>query len=174
MRAATDEGERWVSRDGRGLADLAALVRKHGSAVPGLADACAALPDDPSVAVPAVVEAREDLVGRFRANDWRRDDYPRVIRQDTQIRLVVEPSGERYRLQWVHYDDWLFGGCNLWRTVCMSDRLQVLRDYIGDRVHSPGEGESGKGGVRARADRLMADLPEFAREGLWPELPARP
>lgn len=163
-RLDADGAEIWA---GRSFARLAGLVASSfASAVPGLADACRALPDDPADARP-VLRASLGLADAVRqSRDWRREDYARCIVTDGNLRLVVEPDGSAYRLQWtstvaarrVAYD---------WRTLarceCLDDvRAALLCAYNVD----------GAGPVAPDLRAALASLPERAALGSWPVLPA--
>lgn len=167
-RADAPEGEVWVAPAKHKAKTRAALLSMCPH-IEGLAEACEGLPEDPAEALPAYQAALDDCSERFARNDWRREDYGRVIVRDGNLRLVVEPSGETYRLQW--HSTKIHGPCDHWRTIKIADRLSSIREKVEAEVFAI-EGED----VPPCLDlvRAMDDLPEVAADGSWPKLPKRP
>ena len=91
--------------------------------------------------------------------DWRREDYARCIVTDGNLRLVVEPDGSAYRLQWTSTaaarrvaHDWR----TLARCECLDDvRAALLCAYNVD----------GAGPVAPDLLAALASLPERAALG---------
>lgn len=152
-------------------ATLGQLIERHGCKVDGLAAVVGKFPDDPSQAAPHVREAVEALHSAFAATDWRREGYGRVVVRDGNLRVVVEPSGEVYRLQWIARDAFLAGPSDMWLTQKMScdagDLLRYIELYVWNTESEDQE----------PCPKLVAALqaaPRFASEGEWPSLPERP
>jgi len=163
--AKADEPSRpvWI---GRGFKSLTLLLAKHSASVDGLAAACDGLPDYPGDAYPAFESAWLVMAEDFNATDWRLSDYGRVVLDGVNPRLVVDPSGKFYRLQWAERAAFDAGQCDDWKTVCVSPDLSKIRfaykHYLFERDGSDPLWNAFDG------------LPELAADGLWPYLPPRP
>jgi hypothetical protein len=160
----------WMSSR-RGCKSLRELLAKFSASVPRLASACNNLPDDPSLSFPAFSAARAELLAGFDANRWSRDDYARVVGIDGNLRLVVEPSGSVYRLQWLSRSDFLDADSPFWKSVKMSSDLSEIRSFMELRILNT---HDWNGFPCPDLVALFYGLPRFASEGVWPSLPARP
>jgi len=174
------EGETvWV---GSSYATLSAMIAKQGARFLGLADACDGLPERPTGLLPDLYDQHAEIVRRFAANDWRRDDYGRVIVRDGNLRLVVCTAGRFYRLQWICYADQQSDApCNNWLSVKISSHIGAIKSHFYSRVGDPTDPDfynpAAQTGIAHVAPRLQAafeTLPYLASDGQWPELPVRP
>jgi hypothetical protein len=173
-RGQTADGcEVWFSPPGRAPATVAKLLEKHGGQVEGLAAALSGLPADPARAVPEFQARRALLLGQFRATDWRTESYGRVVRQDANLRLVVEPSGDLYRLQWLKRARLLAGPSDRWLTLRIAPDLASIRFFLTAFVYEQDEGPDPER-LADRLDALFADLPPIASVGVWSVVPPRP
>lgn len=167
---------------GTSYATLSKLVLNQAAECEGLAVACEGLPDAPADALPDLQKMRQDVLDGFTATDWRRDDYPRMIHQDGNLRLVVDPSGSVYRLQWVAPTDLVSGrALSKWQTIKSSAYSADLLDHILERVYSvddPFEAQfdpdRSKGHIASALQAALESAPPMARDGQWPNLPNRP
>lgn len=171
---------RWF-RDGRPVwsaspsyGKMSSLLAKQAGNFDGLSEAVEHLPDDPAQAMPELIQAWADLALLYELTDWRRDDYGRVIRQDTQLRVVVDDLGQEYRLQWAKAADFRAGGFNDWLTLFKSPFASALLEFITGKVYIPGDGPDDFAAIRGRAELLLSDLPANCVDGVWPDLPDRP
>lgn len=174
-RVPSDRGAVWVGK--ASYAKLSALLAKQADKFAGLADAVKHLPESPSEALPDLVQAKADLMRVYELTDWRRQDYGRVVRQDTQLRVVVDTDGLEYRLQWVKRDDYLSGDCNLWITLFKSPYAATVVNWIVGNM-STFDFEAREwvdcDEIEQRARLLLSDLPDNCADGDWPLLPERP
>lgn len=176
-----DEGETvWI---GQSYAKLSTLVAKQAANCDGLALACEGLPDSPAAARPDLQEQRADILDAFAANDWRRDDYGRVICTDGNLRLCVEPSGAQYRLQWISIADrQSMHACNDWKSIKISADIGAIKShfllYVGDPTnpdfYDPQADTSDKSKIAPLLQAAFDTVPFQAADGEWPYLPERP
>jgi hypothetical protein len=177
----TVDGETFWNGQGRGRRSLVQLVSDFGDKVDGLALACDGIADDPAQAFPAFVAARGDLLECFEANRVCRHDYARVILQDGNLRLAVDPSGQFYRLQWCYQDEmkahYSSGFQPYWKSICISPAIADVMHFIGSRVYNT---DSHLRFSDIRYDpcptlfRALDDVPPLAALGVWPALPVIP
>lgn len=172
-RAATNDPDQefvWMGR-GRGFKTLSLmLASKHALECDGLAQACVGLPEDPLQAFPAFLSARLDLLAGFRLHDWSSADYGFVLFQDQNLRLVVDPIGESYRLQWVPIADMRAGPCHNWKVIRTAAAISEIEDHL-SYVYDTDDWDA------QPCPDLYAfcrSLPPLAADGDWPSLPARP
>lgn len=167
---------------GASYATLSKLVLNQAAGCEGLAVACEGLPDAPCDALPELQQMRQDVLDGFAATDWRREDYPRMICQDGNLRLVVDPSGSVYRLQWVAPTDLGSGrAINNWATIKSSAYSADLLDHLLKRVYSVYDDfddqfdpDRSKGHIASALQATLESVPPMARDGQWPNLPNRP
>ncbi|WP_299823062.1 hypothetical protein [uncultured Jannaschia sp.] len=175
QRGFAEGCEIWVAPPGPPPRSLSKLHERFGSKVRGLARACKGLPDNPAEAAPDFHARRAEMIGRFHANDYRRHDYGRVISRRGSLRLVVDPTGAEYRLQWIPSGKLLAGPCDDWKSICITPKASEVRAYVRERVYDASDTSGlAKTEVEAFADELVAELPEHAKDGQWPDLPQRP
>jgi hypothetical protein len=161
------EGVVWV---GPSFSSLGKLLAFKGAPA-ALFEACAGLPDLPALAAPVFARRRADLLAAFTESDWRRQDYAGVIVQDGNLRLVVTPCGGEYRLQWIYRGQFLAGDCDCWRSICISADLRAIENHIRVRIFNT---ESLFEQPCQLLLLAMVDLPRFAADRSWPDLPSRP
>lgn len=170
--AETDDGPRWMSPRGPKTATLSAFVAHHGPKVPGLAESLDGVPERPEDAAPDFYARWSAMKDAFNATDWRRDDYARVICHDGNMRLVVDPEGVTYRVQWQPRDAYFSEGpFNSWHTQFIGPDTDKLRSLIHQRVYDTDDWDAPacQGIIRA-----LDEAPRLARDGAWPILPERP
>lgn len=174
--ADTAHGLRWLPAGGRSPKTLAKILTKYGATVPGLADACATLPDDPSAAVPGFASARSAQLDQIAARDVSRPDYARVAARGGNMRVAVCPDAASYLLQWVKSAD--EESPTAWRTLKRFSVLSDLRDYMRSEVFVPvGAGPENRvrgDDLSPRIDRFLFGLPECPSAGCWPVVPVLP
>jgi hypothetical protein len=178
-RCTSSDGETFWNGQGRGRRSLVQLVSDFGDKVDGLALACDGIADDPAQAFPAFVAARNDLLECFEANRVCRHDYARVILQDGNLRLAVDPSGQFYRLQWCYQDEMFAERDNgfkpYWKSVCISPSIHRVRHFVGGMVYNT-DGRFSQDSADPCITLFFAldDLPPLAALGDWPALPVIP
>lgn len=165
---ASDFGERW---GGASYATLAALLRVNAKSCAGLSEACSRLPDSPALAMPDLQAAQADLSARFDATDFRHGDYARVICQDGNMRLIVEPDGLCYRIQWISAGQYVSGACDEWHTQRMSSFASELLAWFDVRVFCRDYSE---GLPAPELRQALCSVPENASDGVWSDLSERP
>ena len=171
QRAGLDSGgvERWVAPPGHKHRTRSALLAKCG-ALPNIGVACEGLPEDPSQALPGFRAAVESETERFHLNDWRREEYGRVIVRDGNMRLAVDAAGELYLLQWVPTKVGASGKpCHGWSNLCKSATAQGLGDKLGQVFDVNGSERP-----CPEIHRALEGAPRLAADGNWPVLPERP
>jgi hypothetical protein len=178
-RCTSSDGETFWNGQGRGRRSLVQLVADFGDKVDGLALACDGIADDPAQAFPAFVAARNDLLECFEANRVCRHDYQRVILQDGNLRLAVDPSGEFYRLQWCYQDEMRAQYSNgfkpYWKSICISPSISDISRYIGSMVYTTdGRFSDMPFEPCPTLFRALDDVPPLAALGDWPSLPVIP
>lgn len=178
QRVAADvAGRPWVSPPHLSASSLSKLLRKGAALVDGLAQACEGLPDDPAQACPSLTASHNALLLAFQARDMRRADYARVVVRDLQLRLVVDPSGLTYCLQWVRNADRDFPNVR-WRRIFGAAVLSDVRDYMLTNCVmpvGPGPWNLVRGvDLLPRIDVFLSGLPERADAGVWPFVPPVP
>lgn len=172
--------KRWF-RDGRPVwggsasyGKMSALLLKQAGNFDGLSEAVEHLPDDPAQAMPDLTQARNNLLLVYEITDFRRDDYGRVIRQDGQLRIVVDHLGQEYRLQWAAHNDFHVGVCNSWKSLFASSDLSLVAEFISDKFFDTLPYKDRLAVLRDRAAALLIGLPDNCADGAWPHLPDRP
>lgn len=171
--AQTDAGPLWVAAGGKSPATLGRIVAKYAAQVEGLAALCESLPDDPAQAAPAFVGAvyLREVVHALR--DVRRSTYGRVVAQDGQIRLAVDPDGQFYLIQWVPQAD-LDLSYPVWQVLHSAETLSDVRAFMLGTVFQP-EGSGRRNRRRGddlspRVEAFLSGLPERADGAVWPVL----
>jgi hypothetical protein len=168
------DGHGWV-----GLlffATKAALLAKFAGD-PELAAAVAHLPERPAGVCPDFVAERQRQAAVFRAADYGRDAYPRVVAQVDDWRLVVDPDGSAYRLMFVHCGYYCGGqtGWNMWISSAFSSDLDVLRALVGRRSGAAfGSFPELWPSLPDKMAGALLALPRFVCDVDVPEMPARP
>lgn len=180
-RRFEEEGEVvWI---GSSYAKLSTLLAKQAASCDGLALACEGLPDSPAAALPDLRKQHADIVAAFAANDWRRDDYARVVCSDGNLRLCVDPTGTEYRLQWISIPDRQAARpTDNWKSIKISPDIEAIKShfrlYVGDAsnpdFYDPQSEYSDKSKVAPLLQAAFASVPVRAEDGLWPDLPERP
>jgi hypothetical protein len=162
----------WKAEGGnRGSKSLSDLVAKFSASIDGLSVALAALPDDPALASPAFNADRAQILNDFCENDWRRQDYERVLLQDGNLRLVVDTFGENYRLQYLLLQTYFNQGVSdRWETRLSTPSIAVVIDRLERDRGTHSQNFAFRPGLLA----ACADYPLFASEGVWAVLPERP
>lgn len=171
-RIDREEGPLWSSVGGRSLP--AKLVREFADQVPGLAQAFEALPVDPRRACPALIDAQRELDERCEVARPSSPDYGRVVAQEGQLRISVDPAGEVYLLQWAAAEDVECDDVSEWRTIYRAAAAQEIARWIAEKVYDPDDGgpwATDKSSVARRAARLIDGLAPLARDGVWQKLP---
>lgn len=175
QRVGKCQGEKhWVAPAGHKKRALSDLIKSCGH-IEGLADAVRGLPDNPCDFVGAGVERVADVRERFEANDYRRDDYERVIWTGGNMRLVVEPCGTVYRLQWIRIR--YLENTEIvrhWRTLRSAASIQTIAEYFADVVYDVETDWGENSATLAQAEFFLANFPPLAQQGDWPALPPRP
>lgn len=188
-----DGGALWVLPNGRPSVTLDRWLARFGASVPGLGEAAAGLPADPAEASAAHTEARQAFLAAHEVNKMTAPGYGRVIREETQLRLIVDRDGLRYSVQWISEADYLAGRAVPWKWIATAWRLEPLRRKIARDAFDPalatsmfyqdGEGRdrvawyrlpSREGAWLDRVHGFFEDFPEKASDGVWPVLPALP
>jgi hypothetical protein len=173
--ADTPDGLVWVPAGGGGRSSsLEKIVARFGGSVAGLVDLASSLPADPAAAVPEFYAARLVQDAAFAATDWAADDYQRVVASDANIRLIVEPSGTAYRLQWIKTGDYLGGVRCRWTSIAVAASLSEIGAYLRSAAYSYEVNKRNVSDVSERVDAFLCGLPEKASHGSWRDLPPRP
>lgn len=145
-----------------GLRDWPAVL---GDGLPGL-ERLAASPDPLVEVLPRLAAEQGVAVAQVqRRREWASPDYPFVLRQDANIRVVRDPTGNLYAVQWVPPSDYQAGVGLHWVTQAVAPERASLLERFGAKVFSLDDVD-----VQATEQRLAAlfdGLPEVAALGLW-------
>lgn len=176
VQSLFDERGRPVWVGSSWFATKSALLAKSPDDL-ALAAAVVALPECPAGLASEFVAVRQAQASAFRRSDYRRDDYPGVVGQVEDWRLVVEPDGQTYRLLFVpigHYFGGLSGG-NMWASSMFSPDLDVIFARL-EKASPDRFGSSSEFWYSPPYKILPAlvGLPRQAADGDWPDLVARP
>lgn len=180
LPTANDPCPQWA---GPSYRTLAALVAKNSAEWPELLDLPHA-PDDPSLAFPALKAANGEMLSAFSANDWRRDDYERVICCPSNLRLAVSPDGLNYLVQLLDprtsIENGVGSAVRKWLTKFSAPDVNSVRNYVTDAVAVSGywspyaDPDPHNSPVILAILSALDDLPSLAADGDWPVLPERP
>jgi len=158
------------------FATKSALLAKFPSDV-GLAAAVADLPEKPFGLCPEFVSGRARQADAFRMSDVGRDAYPAVVAQVDDWRLIVDPDGVTYRLQFVHFIAYSGGssGWDMWVSSIFSPDLNVISSCI-DSLSDARFGAYSQfwASTPDKLSPALSSLPRFASDGSWPALVERP
>lgn len=167
----TPDGPFWVPMPGRPAVTVSKLLERHGHEVPGLGEVLASLPPDPAAAAPETVARQGAVDALFELRRMSSGTYCRVLRVETQLRLLVDPSGFFYVLQWrprVAYDT---DDDTRWQDLRRGRCLQSLGDFLRRCAGDPDDVSNNRARVAERVAELVAGFPDFACDGSWPSVP---
>ena len=134
--------------------------------VKGVKAALKDLPEKPIDALPDFSLFRSAQRAAFAFNDWRRDDYRRVLSQVADVRLIVMPCATKYQVQRVDGGCWNGRhGSNAWALVAGFKSAHGLARWLHTQTLFDG--------WEAFAQALTG-LPDDPSDGEWPDLPLRP
>ena len=142
-----------------------------------LAAAVAGLPEKPVGLFPDLVLERDRQASAFRATNYTLHDYPWVVAQLEDWRLVVDPDRSVFRLMFVHREFYSVGGSafNMWVYCMFADDLDIIRAKLSRFSGVPfGSYAAFWASEPSKLLPLLSSLPRFTCDVDLPDLPARP
>jgi len=170
MQSFVPELFAFVPSGGKSPATLSGIVSKYSGAILHLGAIASTLPDDPADAVQVFAARRRATLAVLAARDLAAANYSRVVAHDGQLRLSVDPDGNRYVLQWASRAS-VPEPSTRWKAVYRSADLQSVFDYLMQNAYDPAE-RLDVSQYAARWNGFLSDLPELAAAGKWSPIPA--
>jgi hypothetical protein len=146
-----------------------------GRTDPALAAELAALPRDPRAVLPPMIAALGGAVRhRQRRAEWAAPDYPGVLSQDANFRVVRDLTGTVYGVQWTSAASYEAGDPPRWVTQATGPRWPELVPLMAHKSYVRGTGRKQREDLTERMAAMFKGLPERAADGPWPVVKVLP
>lgn len=146
--------------------DRPATIEALGRAFPGFPEAVALLPADPIDAAASMAAAQEVVAPSRRRAYWLADDYPGVVAQVGNIRVVRDRACTVYAVQRRPLRPSKWGDRGEWITQRQATSCAPLAEWLLAKAYQPGPDGPSVAEIPERVAALFDGVPEFAAE--WP------